>query len=74
MTTAASYEEIQRAKAELIKHGYQVSSHENGHLIVEDPVFRCGFGQQAGRLVPAGFKPVAIRSYLDAIRFVSVRS
>ena len=74
MTTAATHEEIQKARAYIEEHGYQVGTHENGHLIVQDPVFSCGNGPQAGRLIPAGFQPVAVRSYRDALRFVMARS
>jgi hypothetical protein len=72
--TAANYREIERAKAFLESHGYQVHPHENGHLIVQDPVMQCGYGSQASQLLPAGFQPVAVRSYTDAVCFVSARS
>ena len=74
MTTAATHQEIQQAKAHIEANGYQAATHENGHLIVQDPVMRCGHGATAGQLVPAGFQPVAIRSYREALRFVMARS
>ena len=74
MTTAATHQEIQQARAHIEAHGYQVSSHENGHLIVQDPVMRCGHGHQAGQLIPAGFQPVAVRNFRDAICFVMARN
>ena len=74
MTTAANHQEIQKAKAYIEGHGYQANTHENGHLIVQDPVMRCGHGATAGQLIPAGFQPVAVRSYPEALRFVMARS
>lgn len=70
---AASYEEIQSARQTLVQAGYSVESHENGHLIVADPVMRCGQGAQAGKLIPAGTQPVAIRSLSEAFRFIHAR-
>ncbi|UWI58970.1 hypothetical protein NO430_21815 (plasmid) [Xanthomonas oryzae pv. oryzae] len=37
MTTAATHEEIQKARAYIEEHGYQAGTNENGHLIVQDP-------------------------------------
>jgi len=74
MATAAAYLEIQKAQSHLEAHGYQVSLHDKGHLIVQDRVMRCGHGPQAGHLIPAGFQSVAVRNYAEAFRFVSDRS
>ncbi len=68
-----SYQEIQEARGYIARHGYEVSVHENGHLIVKDPVHSCGHGAQAGRLVLTGFQNVAVRSYSDALKFIRVR-
>lgn len=70
---AASYHEIQSARQFLARAGYSVESHENGHLIVADPVMRRGHGAQAGQLIAAGTQPVAIRSLDAAFRFIHAR-
>lgn len=69
----ANYQEIQKALGYIASHGYDVNFHENGHLIVKDPVHSCGHGAQAGRLVLTGFQNVAVRSYSDALKFIRVR-
>lgn len=71
--SAATHTEIQQAKADIEAHGYTVETHENGHLIVLDPVMICGTGPNAGKLIPNGFKRVAVRNMRDAIRFITER-
>ena len=68
---AATYKEIAQAKQMLESKHYAVSTHENGHLIVQDPVRACG---PDGRLITCGSKPVAIRNYQEAYRFIDARS
>jgi len=67
---AATHQEIAQAKEVLERNHYVVSTHENGHLIVQDPVRACG---PDGRLITCGSKPVAIRNYRDAYRFIDAR-
>lgn len=71
---AATNQEIQQARTLLLGHGYQANTHENGHLIVQDPVRCSGHGATAGQLIPGGFMPVAIRSHREAVRFVLARN
>jgi hypothetical protein len=72
---ATSKREITEAKGYLERNGYEVTTDEiGGHLIVQDPVRRCGLGAQNGTLIPVGFKLVAIRDNVSAIRFVQDRS
>lgn len=68
---AATHKEIAQAKQLLESKHYAVSTHENGHLIVQDPIRVCGCD---GRLITCGSKPVAIRNYRDAYRFIDIRS
>ncbi len=74
MSKAADYQEIQRARALIELNGFSASGHENGHLIVKDPIHRSGAGAQAGMLITAGFQDVAVRSYSDAVEFVAARA
>lgn len=70
----ADSQDIARACSYLRTKGYVVESHANGHLIVADPVMRSGYGADAGKLIPAGVQPVAVRSMSEAFRFVLARS
>jgi hypothetical protein len=75
MKIAVSHHEIQQAQLAYIRgHGYQASILESGDLTVQDPVLRSGHGEKAGLLILDGFTPVAIRTNLDALRFVMDRS
>lgn len=69
----AEYQKMKSAREWLEKAEYAVESHENGHLIVADPVMRCGHGAQAGKLIPAGTQSVVIRSFSEAVRFIQAR-
>lgn len=73
MNTTANHHEIQQAREFLQEKGYEVGVHENGHLIVQDPVMRCGIGSQSGRLILAGYQPVAVRNLSEAFRFSQAR-
>lgn len=69
--TTATYTELANAKNALARYGYESAFHENGHLIVQDPWHRSVSG---GKLELGGFKPVAIRSYDEARKFINVRN
>lgn len=71
MSIAASHQEIQRAKKLLESQAFQVAVHENGHLIVNDPVFNSG---PRGTLKFHSYQSVAVRNLDDAIKFISARS
>ena len=66
---ASSAGEIKRAAQHLASSGYSVESHENGHLIVQDPVHSV----HGKRLALSGYKPVAIRNMREASRFINER-
>ncbi len=57
---------IAEAKTYLEHKSYVVSSHKNGHLIVQKPVRVAGCD---GRLITCGSKPIVIRNFAEAIRF-----
>jgi len=62
MSKAADYQEIQRARALIELNGFNASGHENGHLIVKDPIHRSGTGAQAGMLIAAGCELLAAKA------------
>lgn len=74
MTNTVEYQEIASAKTWLQDKGYAVEWHENGYLVVADPVMRCGHGADAGKLILAGTQPVHIRSLSEAFRFLNART
>ncbi len=74
MTTAANYREVESARAYLEANDYQIGSHENGLLIVQDPVMRSGYVREGSHLITAGFHAVALLNLRDALRFVLARS
>lgn len=43
-------------------------------LIIEDPVYSCGLGDNAGKLIPSHHNLVTIRRFGAALKFVSDRS
>lgn len=67
-----SHRELTEAKEYLKRNSYQADFHENGHLIVQDPVHRIDV--MSGTLKLDGYKKVAIRDAAAAFRFVSERS
>jgi len=67
--------EAVKAQSYLVKFGYAAALSEDGsHVVVQDPVHRCGFGKEAGKLIPAGFQPVTVRTLAGAVTFVNKRT
>lgn len=69
--TKATHQELNNAKAALQRYGFEVNFHENGHLVVQDPVYY--INAMTGTLKFDYYKPVVIRSYDAARRFISAR-
>jgi hypothetical protein len=69
--TITSKREITEAKGYLERNCYEVSIHNDGHLIVQKPIRVSGCD---GRLITCGSRPVAIRDFDAAIRFVHERN
>lgn len=63
---------LAQARADIERAGFGVQVCGD-HLVVADPVHRSGHGPQAGKLIPAGFESVVIRSQQQAWRFLRAR-
>lgn len=64
---------IEQGIRELQKRGYSAVSKDD-HIVVKDPVHKCGTGKDAGRLIVSGYVDCSLRSGNAVTKFLYDRT